>query len=146
MTKDGTIVHILHEGKAFCGLDGLPVEWPAGHKWVALHDAGAIEDASCPACLAAATNAALGQAIPEGIHAQGSEGKYDGEAAAVLEVGNAEAVILIIKQGTRGDGFSVAIDLRKTTAQRILASVPSVLRQVAAEIEQRIKRPGSENN
>lgn len=129
------IVHILLEGRALCGMPGLPGEWPEGHAWLAFNDSGAV-DASCAVCLSAATHEALKHCIPDEILTRGTEGKYDGEAAAVLEVVAAEATVVIVKGGARGDGFSVAVDLRKTTAQTILDNLPRVLRSVAAQIEQ----------
>lgn len=45
-------VHILHEGRALCGLQGLPADWPDGHRWVGVEDKGR---ATCVVCKRAAT-------------------------------------------------------------------------------------------
>jgi len=42
------IVHILLEGAAFCGIPGVPREWPEGHRWV---DLRGLRHANCEACL-----------------------------------------------------------------------------------------------
>lgn len=130
-----TIVHILWEGRAMCGMEGLPGDWPPGHKWVALNDAGAADDVSCADCTIAALRGADSPAIPEGVYTKATLGKYDGETAAILQVTEAEAVLLVVKQGNRGDGFSVAVDLRKVAAQKIMADIPRVLRDIADNIE-----------
>jgi len=43
-------VHVLHHGRAMCGLDGCPKDWPTGHIWV---DATEADRATCPRCKAA---------------------------------------------------------------------------------------------
>ncbi len=122
-------VHILKGGRALCGMPGLPGEWPPGNVWVGLDDPAA----DCEACVAVRDDVV----VPEpAIYTKATEGKYDAETAALLQLLNAEAVLVIVKQGESGDGFSAAIDLRKVTAQEILRGVPSVLRSVANEIEQ----------
>lgn len=41
-------VHIVYQGRALCGLQGVPGEWPDGQRWVRLGEVGA----NCPGCLA----------------------------------------------------------------------------------------------
>ena len=45
------IVHVLQGGFALCGVEGVPGDWPDGHKWVSLQD---IADATCVTCLSRA--------------------------------------------------------------------------------------------
>lgn len=33
-TSTARVVHLLAEGRALCGLKGVPSEWPPGHVWV----------------------------------------------------------------------------------------------------------------
>jgi hypothetical protein len=42
------IVHVLIAGQTPCGMEGLPGNWPAGHKWAREND---IEHVTCPECL-----------------------------------------------------------------------------------------------
>ncbi|MHB8107661.1 MAG: hypothetical protein ACYDH4_09600 [Candidatus Cryosericum sp.] len=42
------VVHILREGRALCGLSGLPQDWPAGEYWLSEGDA---RGATCEGCL-----------------------------------------------------------------------------------------------
>lgn len=42
-------VHILFEGRALCGLPGLPKDWPEGHVWIAFDDPRR-DVATCPVC------------------------------------------------------------------------------------------------
>lgn len=44
----GRTVHVLHTGRALCGLQGVPRDWPREHVWVPLV---AVADANCPGCL-----------------------------------------------------------------------------------------------
>lgn len=44
-------VHILHEGRALCGLAGVPRDWPKGERWTRLDERAT---ATCDACLEAA--------------------------------------------------------------------------------------------
>jgi hypothetical protein len=34
-----SVVHILHEGRSLCMMQGTPNVWPAGHVWVGVADA-----------------------------------------------------------------------------------------------------------
>lgn len=45
------IVHILEEGRARCGIPGLPKDWPEGHVWVAANEGEAPAEATCPWCV-----------------------------------------------------------------------------------------------
>ena len=74
------------------------------------------------------------------IYTRAAEGKYDHETAAMLEVLRAEAVLVVVKGGQLGDGFSVAIDGRKIAPERILDSIPRVLRSVADAIEEQARQ------
>ncbi len=60
-------------------------------------------------------------------------GKYDTECEGVLLATNADGVLLIVLGGHRGSGFSMTV--RQSERARAVALVPSVLREVAAEIE-----------
>lgn len=45
------IVHILLMGRAFCGQEGVPADWPPNHKWVgAIHDPD-LKNANCQGCI-----------------------------------------------------------------------------------------------
>jgi hypothetical protein len=44
-------VHILSYGRAFCGIAGLPREWPEGHRWIGFNDVEMEQLANCEACL-----------------------------------------------------------------------------------------------
>lgn len=49
-TEDELVVHILLQGRALCGQEGLPCDWPPNHKWVgAVHDPD-IAKANCQPC------------------------------------------------------------------------------------------------
>jgi len=50
--------HFLWQGRAVCGLRGLPSAWPAGHKWVALNDYKHVHHVDCDECMARAHDAA----------------------------------------------------------------------------------------
>ena len=69
------------------------------------------------------------------IYTKATEGKYDGETAAILSIVQAEAVLVAVRGGTQGDGFSVAIDVRKAEVSEVLSSLPRVLRSIADSIE-----------
>lgn len=45
-------VHILKHGVTFCGMAGLPVDWPPGHTWIAFYDPDVDTHVDCEACLA----------------------------------------------------------------------------------------------
>jgi hypothetical protein len=57
-------------------------------------------------------------------------GKYDKEASAVLEQTSAEAIILVVVKGNRGNGLSV-----QCYDPLVIATLPSRLRLIAASIE-----------
>jgi hypothetical protein len=65
----------------------------------------------------------------------GNAGKYGDECAEAMAGTEAEAVLLIVKNGKKGDGFSLAVDPKRVDLVQIIASVPSVLRSVALAIE-----------
>lgn len=46
-TKDrpAPVIHFLRDGRAICGLSGIPREWPLGHAWT-----GEPEAVSCNDC------------------------------------------------------------------------------------------------
>lgn len=62
-------------------------------------------------------------------------GVYDSECTLVRESAQAEVVIVIIRHGDRGDGFSV-----QATSALALRAIPQVLRALADEIERDMKR------
>lgn len=64
-------------------------------------------------------------------------GKYDDLATLVRERAQARGVIVIVIDGTKGSGFEVHGDAE------LQASLPSVLRRVADEIERSQKRGSS---
>jgi hypothetical protein len=41
-------VHILQHGYALCNLEGVPADWPEGHRWVRIEEK---KRATCRACL-----------------------------------------------------------------------------------------------
>lgn len=52
MPDPENVVHILFHGRALCGQEGLPCDWPPGHKWVgAVYDPD-IGNANCERCKA----------------------------------------------------------------------------------------------
>ena len=61
-------------------------------------------------------------------------GKYDAECQAAFEACEAEGVLLIVCNGKHGHGFSAI--LRPERAEQ----VPSVLRDVANQIEEGLKQ------
>lgn len=42
-----TVVHILHQGRALCGLVGTPSQWTEEHRWVPVTER---YKATCDAC------------------------------------------------------------------------------------------------
>ncbi len=44
--------HILRFGRALCGRQGVPDNWPPGHSWVAFNSPEDLPKASCQECLA----------------------------------------------------------------------------------------------
>lgn len=69
------------------------------------------------------------------IYSKATEGKYDGEATAILSIVQGDAVLIAVRNGREGDGFSVACDLRKVTAEDVIGELPRVLRSIADAIE-----------
>lgn len=61
-------------------------------------------------------------------------GKFDSECELILVANRADAVCVIVLGGARGSGFSMSLDA--LTAHRSLLGIPSVLRQVADQMEQ----------
>lgn len=49
------IVHILHEGRALCGLAGIPSTWPEDHRWISKDQPGNVsipgDITMCASCL-----------------------------------------------------------------------------------------------
>lgn len=46
-----TVVHVLHHGRALCPQEGIPRDWPVGHKWVPI---GCANESNCDPCKAVA--------------------------------------------------------------------------------------------
>jgi hypothetical protein len=46
-----TTTHILRYGLTLCRMQGLPNEWPEGHKWISLFDEEHAQKANCGRCL-----------------------------------------------------------------------------------------------
>lgn len=65
--------------------------------------------------------------MPEG------PGKYDTECEAARESTKAAAVLLIVLDGERGDGFSMTVDLSRLNLRPF--QVAQLLRSVAADME-----------
>lgn len=64
----------------------------------------------------------------------GKGGKYDDECEAVFMKTKADAVLLCVCGGEKGDGFSMTI------ASNVVHVLPKVLREVADQIEEDLKR------
>ena len=68
-------------------------------------------------------------------------GKYDAEASFVQARTQAQGVLLIILEGTKGNGFSIAtFDIQATL--EITLSLPKLLREMANQIDADIKEQG----
>jgi hypothetical protein len=66
-------------------------------------------------------------------------GKYDGEATWVQVRTQARGILLMILEGNKGDGFSVAsYDIQATL--EITLNLPTLLREVANQIEKDIQK------
>jgi hypothetical protein len=71
-------------------------------------------------------------------------GKYDAEATWIQVRTQAQGVLLIIVEGNKGNGFSIAsYDIQATL--EITLSLPALLREVANKIEQDIQKLRSED-
>lgn len=46
------IVHILKEGKSYCGMPGVPGSWPDSHLFISFQDEENAREVNCPGCLA----------------------------------------------------------------------------------------------
>lgn len=53
------IVHGLSSGRAFCGLPGIPKDWPQGHRWVSPRSGGGRM--TCPKCIEVLRNVTKGK-------------------------------------------------------------------------------------
>lgn len=62
-------------------------------------------------------------------------GKYDKQCTIVRESTDAEAVIVIVFSGNKGHGFSC-----QTRGVDIVAQLPDLLRSIAGQMEDDIKR------
>lgn len=58
-------------------------------------------------------------------------GKYDDLASHVRGIAEAEGVLLLVFNGTRGSGFSAQLPLALTL------TLPTILRDIAQQIEER---------
>lgn len=67
-------------------------------------------------------------------------GKYDATCTAAMLALNAEGVILIVMNGTNGNGFSA-----NYASLKAQAATPAVLRSVADQMEQDIKEQQTTN-
>jgi len=74
-------------------------------------------------------NCGRGGSIPRG------PGKYDAECTKIQEEQRAAGVLLIVLNGQRGSGFSVAATLD------VIASIPEILRDTADQIENDVASP-----
>jgi hypothetical protein len=61
-------VHLLHHGRAPCGMEGVPGDWPDGHKWVGLEG---LADVTCSVCTKVGNNLNFIQQ-KGGVHDSGS--------------------------------------------------------------------------
>lgn len=57
-------------------------------------------------------------------------GKYDDACTVARESTAAEAVLLVVIDGSKGSGFSV-----QATDPKLVATIPTMLRRLATEIE-----------
>jgi hypothetical protein len=72
-------------------------------------------------------------------------GKYDGEATLIQARTQAAGVLLMILDGNKGNGFSLAsYDIQATL--EITLSLPKLLRMMADQIEIDIKEHGFNGN
>ena len=72
-------------------------------------------------------------------------GKYDGEATWVQARTQAPGVLLMILDGNKGNGFSIAsFDIQATLEITIL--LPKLLREMANQIEADLKEHGLNGN
>jgi hypothetical protein len=72
---------------------------------------------------------------PESIRIpEGNLGRYDDDVEEMVKKHKATAVLLVVLEGDKGDGLSVSI-----TDPRLLDLIPSILRHVADDIEERSK-------
>lgn len=62
-----------------------------------------------------------------------SGGKYEPECNQVMEATSAAACVVIVLGGDRGNGFSVSLDLLRSTLTP--AALAATLRAVACDIE-----------
>ena len=65
---------------------------------------------------------------------QGNLGKYDNAAEVALFSTGAKLVLMMVIDGSEGDGFSVS-----GSDPRLLHEIPSILRDVASKIEEQMK-------
>jgi CO dehydrogenase nickel-insertion accessory protein CooC1 len=63
-------------------------------------------------------------------------GKYDDVARAVIEMAMAKFTAVLVIDGDKGSGFSVAVRVQD---MELIARVPSMLREMANEIEKDLK-------
>ena len=65
-------------------------------------------------------------------------GKYDDLCEAMVRATEADGVILIVLNGNRGSGFSASLTIDPATSGAP-EKIPTVLREVATQIEQNIE-------
>lgn len=44
---EATLIHVLRFGRALCPIEGVPSDWPEGHKWVGIQQHA---QATCTCC------------------------------------------------------------------------------------------------
>ncbi len=47
----GPVVHILKEGRSYCGMPGVPKDWPDNHLWLSFQDEANAAHVNCPECI-----------------------------------------------------------------------------------------------
>ena len=67
------------------------------------------------------------------------KGNYDDEAERMLVTAQAQAVCLIVINGQKGNGFSVAEAVHDNRPV-VIPDLPKILRDVADDIEEQIKQ------
>jgi uncharacterized protein YjlB len=67
-------------------------------------------------------------------------GNYDHEVHSQLIALRAQAVVLIVLGGEKGNGFSVAEAVRVDGVPAIIPSLPEILRNMADSIEEQAKQ------
>jgi len=63
-------------------------------------------------------------------------GKYDEACRALQAATEAEVIVILVVNGNVGSGFSVGVDADLADPRHTIAQLPTMLRQLAASLEQ----------